>query len=397
MTTQSAPDWAIFDGTDTGRIEEGLNIERLARLPDPPPWRCFETLDQERAQTFLPDRADIERVNAALYLRRPLLITGKPGTGKTTLVYAVARELGLGPVLRWSITSRSTLQDGLYQYDAVARLQDTHLEAQAPPQASTKGSGANGSEDTQPNSTKMQTGRPASDREAELQPERHDIGRYLTLGQLGTAFFANGPVDCNGSQRYFPRVLLVDEIDKSDIDLPNDLLHVFEEGRFEIPELVRLKNRQPKVEVRAWGKDAGTLTVRNGEVPCLEFPLVVMTSNGEREFPPAFLRRCLQLQIEPPDRPKLERIVRAHLFPLRRGTDAKTPRDIEDRYARHAAAIDALITEFLRRRDTERQELATDQLLNAISLTMNGADLTALIGTEDDGLLSTVLAPLSGG
>jgi len=367
--------WYIFDGMDTERVEEGINLARLQHLPAPPPWRDFDSLDRERARSFLPERDDIERVNAALYLRRPLLITGRPGTGKTTLVYAVARELGLGPVLRWSITSRSTRQDGLYQYDAVARLQDTHLPSPA-------------------------TGADDDDQAQADHPNgvQHDIGRYLTLGPLGTAFCAHTHQGEDGCTRYYPRILLIDEIDKSDIDLPNDLLHVFEEGRFEIPELVRLKKRQNPVRVRAWGEGAGTITVHDGEVRCRAFPLVVMTSNGEREFPPAFLRRCLQLRMHPPGKSKLEAIVRAHLFPVRRGADAAERALVEQAYTKVQQQIDDLIETFLERRDKKRQELATDQLLNAISLAMSGVDLGPLdaMGEKRAGLLSTVFQPLSG-
>ena len=130
MTDAARNPWWVFTGSDTDRDPNALNLPLLEKLPEPPPWRRFEHLDRERALTFLPETEHIDKINAALYLRRPLLITGNPGTGKTTLVYAVARELGLGQVLRWSITSRSSLEDGLYEYDAVARLHDSYLESQ---------------------------------------------------------------------------------------------------------------------------------------------------------------------------------------------------------------------------------------------------------------------------
>ncbi len=116
-------DWQIF----TGNSEPHDDWE----LPEPPKWRPFtqeiapnQNRSQIRGETFQARDEEIKMVNAALYLRRPLLITGKPGTGKSSLAYAVAKELKLGEVLYWSITSRTTLKDGLYNYDAIARLQE---------------------------------------------------------------------------------------------------------------------------------------------------------------------------------------------------------------------------------------------------------------------------------
>ena len=110
-----------------------------------------------------------------------------------------------------------------------------------------------------------------------------DIGRHVRLGPLGTALL---PYEK-------PRVLLIDEIDKSDFDLPNDLLNVFEEGEFEIEELTRLPDETGAVPVMTSDPDAH-VEVHRGRVRCRAFPFVVLTSNGEREFPPAFLRRCLR-------------------------------------------------------------------------------------------------------
>ncbi|GDY29879.1 AAA family ATPase [Gandjariella thermophila] len=310
-------DWWIYRGT--GEPHPGI-----LRLPAPPPWRVFDggppvaphegsdaavprrLGDARRAVTYRPRREEVELVNAALYLRRPLLVTGKPGTGKSTLAYSVAHELALGPVLRWPITSRATLQQGLYEYDAIGRLHEANLSEH--------------------------TGGGARDL---------GIGRYLTLGPLGTALL---PYEQ-------PRVLLIDEIDKSDIDLPNDLLNIFEEGEYSIPELRRVSSAHPRVEVQT--ADGGQVVVERGHVRCRAFPFVVLTSNGEREFPPAFLRRCLRLDLHEPDADQLASIVEAHL-----GPGAKT-------------ASDDLIERFIGHR--ERGTLATDQLLNAIYLTSTAA------------------------
>lgn len=243
----------------------------------------------------------MQLVNAALYLRRPLLVTGPPGSGKSSLPYAVARELKLGPVLRWNITSRTTLHDGLYQYDPLSRLY-------------------------------------AASRAASRQrPRDSELQDHLRLGPLGTALLPHAR----------PRALLIDEIDKSDLDLPNDLLHILEEGEYEIPELVRAAHHTPSAQVMVDGTD-DRVAVARGRVRCRAFPFVVMTSNGEREFPPAFLRRCVRLELPQPRGTHLERIVHAHLGE-------------PDTYARE------LIEQFLAR-GTDG-ELATDQLLNAIYLT----------------------------
>lgn len=270
-------------------------------LPDPPPWREFRRGEaDDRGKTFQPPSEAIEMVNAALSLRRPLLITGNPGTGKSSLAYAVARELGLGAVLKWAITTRMTLKDGLYEYDAIARLQDAQL---------------------------LKAGE-----------ERPSIGEYITLGALGTAFLGAD----------LPRVLLIDEMDKSDIDLPNDLLNLFEDGEFTIRELQRVK--ESPVEVRTIDRTQPTATIDNGIVRCEVFPLVIMTSNGERDFPAPFLRRCLRMRMPNPNVAELGAIVESHL-----GQSAAT--DAEQ-----------LIQTFYDRVVNQKEMLATDQLLNVIHL-----------------------------
>jgi MoxR-like ATPase len=311
--TNSSTNWWIYRGINEPH-------DGIERLPNPPPWRQYAKRAQQDA-TFLAEDEEKDLVNAALYLRRPLLITGKPGTGKTSLAYAVARELKLGNVLRWSITTQTTLKDGLYRYDAIARLQDTSLQG-----------------DTK-------TALP--------------VGRYLNLGPLGTAFAA--------SDR--PRVLLIDEIDKSDIDLPNNLLHIFEEGEFEIPELARLRKEQEIIEILPYDAEEGTpgIPIKGGKVHCTHFPLVAMTSNEEREFPPAFLRRCLRLPMKPPSPEKLERIVDLHMQELYREINKGDVEKIK-------GLTRDLITDYCERRQAARGNLATDQLLNAVYLCLKDID-----------------------
>jgi MoxR-like ATPase len=176
-------------------------------------------------------------VNAAITLQRPLLVKGEPGTGKTKLAEEVARAIGL-PLLEWHIKSTTKAQQGLYEYDAVSRLRDSQLG----------------------------------------DARVHDIRNYIVQGMVWQAFTSETPV-----------VLLIDEIDKADIEFPNDLLRELDRMEFyvyETRELVRARHR----------------------------PLLFITSNNEKELPDAFLRRCFFHYIRFPDRETMEKIVGVH-FP----------------------------------------------------------------------------------
>lgn len=302
--------WRIFQGN--GGVHPGWQV------PEPPRWRPRRASEQQAKRdpgrpplspaaqingvAYRSNDDIVRMVNAALYLRRPLLVTGAPGTGKSTLVDAVAYELGLGEPLRWAVTSRSTMRDAQYSYDAIGRLQSRDAG---------KDSG-----------------------------ERQDIGAFIELGPLGTAMLPS----------LRPRILLIDEIDKADVDLPNDLLNILDEGRFTIPELGRIG--KDKITVSLFG-GSGHVDLEHGKVECYEYPLVILTSNGERDFPAPFLRRCLQLRMPDPlaDRKRLEAIVSAHL-----GDDK--------------ADQSAPLIENFMERARKGEVLATDQLLNAIQMVM---------------------------
>jgi MoxR-like ATPase len=327
-------DWKIFRG-------DGSQHDGLLQLPEPPPWRFGRPVNPlqrpsddalnlqaelSRAAPFRPTDEMVLAVNAALYLRRPLLISGKAGAGKSTLIAKVAYELKLGRVLRWPISSRATVASGIYDYDAVGRLQAS--KGEAPP-----------------------------------------VQDYLTLGPLGTALLATS----------WPRALLIDEIDKSDLDFANDLLNVIEEGEYTIPELRRLGD--PTSSVR--DADGRLVQIQRGHLECNQFPFVVMTSNAEREFPGPFLRRCVRLNIDLPDATQLPGIVSSHLA----------------HYAAqmNATDIQTLIDKF----DASRKsasDVATDQLLNAIFLTvaMRDARERTFSPKELTDLRSSLMRPLSG-
>ncbi len=340
-------DWWIYKGKDTQKgIEKLKNIEKIK-----PPWRERDD-SKHNAEVFTTFGDEVlDAVNAAIYLRRPLLVTGEPGIGKSTLAKQIALKLTKSKrVLNWDITSKSTLKDALYSYDALARLHDIQMKKLYFELRDQKGN-----EDIEVYAN-LKTG----------------IENYLKLGAIGTAFI-------NREQS----VVLIDEIDKSDIDLPNDLLHIFEEQRFEIPELRRLVDREEsdpktydiendgdvphektKTEEKAEKKPYSIMDSRgvpqsipDGVVECQgDFPIIVMTSNGEREFPPAFLRRCISVHLTmPDDRDEkidiLTEIVEAHF------TGSKDNEDI-------AKVIESFV-------DIDDGAIRTnDQLLNAVYLVL---------------------------
>ncbi|MFJ5829650.1 AAA family ATPase [Streptomyces sp. NPDC093089] len=324
----SSRSWWIYRGT--GRPLTDIRLGNV--LPPPPGWRDFDggpVLPPVPAESAETDRRlgavgratprqdphDIDMINTALLLRRPLLVTGRPGIGKSTLAYLVARELGLGRVLHWGITSRSTLRSGLYEYDAIGRAQASLGRGRA--------------------------ALPAAEGDPDDAGADAKIGDFVRLGPLGTALL---PYE-------LPRALLIDELDKSDIDLPSDLLHVLENGAYDIPELVRARHREGRAEVFTDDPDQ-RVAVTDGRVRCRAFPFVVITSNGERQFPPAFLRRCVRLDVSPPREDQLAAMIAAHF---------------RDQGGRH----DAMIRKFMER-SKQNGGLATDQLLNAIYLRTAG-------------------------
>jgi MoxR-like ATPase len=216
-------------------------------------------------------------VNAAVTLQRPLLVKGEPGTGKTMLAHEVASALGK-KLIEWHVKSTTRAQQGLYEYDAVSRLRDGQLG----------------------------------------DPRVHDIGNYIVRGKLWDAFEAEEQV-----------VVLIDEIDKADIEFPNDLLLELDRMAFFVYE-----TRQ-------------TVTARHR-------PVIIITSNNEKELPDAFLRRCFFHYIRFPDRETMERIVATH-FP-----------DIKAALAREALNV------FFQLRDVPglKKKPATSEMLDWLRLLM---------------------------
>lgn len=237
------------------------------------------------SEKYIADDALLASVNAAIALERPLLVRGEPGTGKTMLARSVAETLGK-PLLSWHVKSTTAAQEGLYTYDVVQRLNDSRFPDDA--------------------------GRDVS-----------DIRAYIKMGVLGQAFTASEPV-----------VMLIDEIDKADIEFPNDLLRELDEMAFSIPEL-------------------------DETVSAVHRPITIITSNAEKELPPAFLRRCVFHYIEFPTRDRLRQIVDAHLPELEKDL------------------VEAAILRFygLRKIDALRKKPSTSELLDwLVVLARAGAD-----------------------
>jgi len=322
---KNLPDWCYYRGDD--------GVDKNITLPDAPPWRDKSRVDEKNAYRPLNDK-EIKMVNASLILRRPLLITGKPGSGKSSLAEAVRKELGLGEkVLTWRVTTQSKFTDGLYAYDALSRLQDIQFKE----------------EDDAGNLISK------------------EIKNYLNLEALGIAFASKKQ-----------RVVLIDEIDKSQIDLPNNLLHLFEENEFDIPELKRLGK-----EFIPFDDSENYETIENGLVKCnIEtFPLIIMTSNGERDFPPAFMRRCLHLDMQLPNAIELAEIVNRHFETVNKKVNQEN--------------LTKIITLFLEERDREENKtyLSTDQLLNSVYL-MHEKEIE--IDGKDDDIKDGILRNLLG-
>jgi MoxR-like ATPase len=252
------------------------------------------------SESYIASR-DLEvAVNAAVTLERPLLVKGEPGTGKTVLAHEVARALG-HPLIEWHIKSTTKAQQGLYEYDAVSRLRDGQLG----------------------------------------DARVHDIGNYIIRGKLWDAFDAPEQ-----------SVVLIDEIDKADIEFPNDLLLELDRMRFFVYE-----TRQ-------------TVVAR-------QRPIVIITSNNEKELPDAFLRRCFFHYIRFPERETMERIVQAHYPDIRRDLARE--------------ALDVFFS--LREVPGLKKKPATSELLDWLKLLM-ADDLSPEVLRSKDGQM--VIPPLHG-
>jgi MoxR-like ATPase len=275
----------------------------------------------EDIDPYVVDDPELKQAIAlAIYLGRPLLLEGEAGCGKTRLAETIAYELGL-PFYRWDIRSTSLAKEGLYEYDALLRLHDVQ----------TKVGG-------------IESGREPS------HPEN-----YLRFGALGKAFKLE---DC-------PAVVLIDEIDKADLDFPNDLLTVLDKPwSFEVPEAIQA--------------DSKPLTIGPAQHP----PIVIITSNREKgSLPLPFLRRCIYYYMKFPDRNGLQKIVEAHYGELAEPVAAARSFKQE--------LVDAAIDRFLKLRESKAlfKSPATSEFLDWLDAMVefgDGGKLVTLLKGDDD-------------
>lgn len=249
---------------------------------------------------YLAPAGVADTVNLALALKRPILVEGEPGCGKTMLAYSIAKELGIDPVIKIAVKSTSRAQDLLYRLNALRRLQDAQ----------------------NPGNTKAQYVYP-----------------YLHLGDLGRAI--------HEKQR---RVVLIDEVDKADIDFPNDLLDVLDRFEFQIEDLPEAEEAECRKE-RGFGRSI----TGNREAP----PIVVITSNREKRLPEPFLRRCLYVRVKFPESPQDLREI------VRRNTKL-TPAELGD--AVLVAAVDAFLSVRRRSVGTMQKPPSTSELIDWVQV-----------------------------
>jgi MoxR-like ATPase len=301
-------EWSIFTGS-------GAQTDFLKNLPPAAPWRfpggradlgqcpwSDAELESEAAAAKLysldpespEDSSLIVAVNLALYLRKPLLLVGDAGTGKSRLISAVSHELKLGPVLRWNLNSRSSVDSGVCDYDAVERFARSH-------------------------------GNNADDARA---------SQYVTLGPLGLALGAPG----------WPRALLIDELDKADVDFPDDLLNLIDSGSFSVREIVRSGEARasfcPRTGRRTDRDGSDLIPMVNGVVQCGPYPFIIMTANEDMDFSAAFKRRCIEYRMPKMTTARAERILSKQIASLGTSTELPEPESVRRFVAQFAAAGD---------------------------------------------------------
>lgn len=261
----------------------------MTKIPERKPKMSEQNKNFNSTSDYVASQQLLASVNVAIALQKPLLVKGEPGTGKTMLAQAVANSLGKKLII-WNIKSTTKAQDGLYMYDTIQRLYDGQFGEE----------GVN------------------------------DIARYIKLGKLGEAFESDEQV-----------ILLIDEIDKADLEFPNDLLWELDQMEFYIHETKRTVKAKHR-------------------------PIVIITSNAEKELPDAFLRRCIFHYIDFPDQALMEEIVRTH-YP-----------DVEDKLLKDAMEV----FYWIRSMKDIRKKPSTSELIDWINALQIGGIPTDRLRSE---------------